>query len=108
MDDLQKFYDYFAKNEHGNGWAETPPLRLSLIGMYGSTVRIITERSESERSFPLSRMRFKKFYLDSHTMTAASSKPAEESTSSYEAHHLTDQAVGSTYPEADRNPIDVR
>jgi hypothetical protein len=101
MDDLQKFYDYFAKNQHDNGWTETPPLRLSLIAMYGSTVRGVTERPEPETTFPLSRMRFKKFHLDSRTMIADSSQPAEESTSSYEAHHLTDQVVSSTYRQAD-------
>lgn len=93
MDDLQKFYDCFAKGKLDNGWMETPQLRLSLIAMYGSIARTIKERPEAGSSFPLSRTKAVKYFLDASTMQLVAQRPVNESRALYEAHSLTGQAV---------------
>lgn len=92
MDDLQKFYDYFAKGID-NGWLETPRLRLTLLAMVGSVVPSVVERPEEISTFPLPRARYRKLFLDTTRMTLEPTKPIEETCVTYEGHSLTDQIV---------------
>lgn len=90
MDDLQKFYDYFAKGKTDNGWHETPHLRLSLIGFNGSVVPTVEERGETgDSTFPLSRTVNRKFFLDNSSMTLRTSAPFEVGVASYDGHSNT-------------------
>ncbi|KAK9437266.1 hypothetical protein VB005_08252 [Metarhizium brunneum] len=93
MDDLQRFYDCFAKGKVDNGWMETPRLRLSLIGMCGSIAPTINERPEAGSSFPLSRTKSVKYFLDASTMELVAQQPEHQSRALYEAHSFTAQAV---------------
>ena len=96
MDELQKFYDHFAKDKKDNGWLQTPPMRLSLLAMAGSIARTIVERPEKTTTFPLSNTVSKKLLLDSSNMTLGLSSPSEESNVSYDSHSLTDSIVSWT------------
>jgi uncharacterized protein len=92
-DDLQRYFDFYAKGIQ-NGWEEeTPPVRLSLLGFEsgGSTAKTIVERPE--KSWPLDRQEMRTFYLDNATATLVKERPGEEVSSSYDAHHLTDSKV---------------
>jgi hypothetical protein len=94
-DDLQRYYDRYAKGIK-NGWEETtPPVRLSLLAFEGGggAGKTILERPES--SWPLEREEARTFYLDSKTGTLVKERPAHESSVTYEAHHLTDSAVST-------------
>ena len=73
QEDLRRFFDRYLK-EQDTGWEATPPVRLSIFsaGPDGATV---TDRAESE--FPLSRVRYRKLYLDG-TAHILSSTPPED------------------------------
>jgi hypothetical protein len=92
MDDLQKFFDCFAKSKD-NGWYNTPRLRLSLLSMVSSVVPSVVERAENTTTFPLPRTYMKKLYLDASNMQLEPNKPAAVAKSTYEGHSLTDQVV---------------
>lgn len=93
MDDLQKFYDYFAKGHMDNGWHDTSPIRLSLLSCHGSVARSIEERPESDKTFPLERTRNVKFHLDARNKSIGLARPDQESIVSYESHSMTDEVV---------------
>ncbi|KAF7125709.1 hypothetical protein CNMCM5793_002002 [Aspergillus hiratsukae] len=83
-DDLQRFYDRFCKGIM-NGWEhDTPPLRLSLLGM--GTLPDIVERPEKE--WPLARQKLKKFYLDASNKTLVPSQPTSKGKTAHESHSL--------------------
>lgn len=57
--DLLKFFDYYMKNQTGNGWDKTPRVRLSVLDLsHEDTV------NRPEENFPLERQEFHKLYLD--------------------------------------------
>ena|ERR1700755_1422709 len=91
-DELQKYFDRYAKGIM-NGWEDTtPPVRLSLLGFdHVSPAKTVLERPES--TYPLERQELRTFYLDSASRSLKPSIPAEEGQVTYEAHHLTDSAV---------------
>jgi uncharacterized protein len=91
-DELQKYFDRYAKGIQ-NGWEDsTPPVRLSLLGFdHQSTAKTVLERPEE--SYPLKRQRLKTFYLDSKSRSLLGRIQAEEGETTYESHHLTDSAV---------------
>lgn len=91
MEDLQKFYDHFAKGVD-NGWEKTPKLRLSLLAYNDSPARSIVERPEPEGVWPLPQTQMRKFYLDASTMTMSPDKATQTASTSFESHHLTDAA----------------
>lgn len=90
MDELQAFYDYFAKGMK-NDWPSVPRFRLSLLSMVGSVVRPVEERAETSTTFPLERTKHRKLFFDSEHMTLSTTTPSREASASYEAHSLTDQ-----------------
>jgi len=101
VDDLQKFFDFYARGVQ-NGWQQTPPIRLSLIGFHNSPARTVHERPESG-TYPLERTQVRKFYLDANNMSLCSNMPSSPGETSFEGHHLTDKATFSlifpTYTE---------
>ena len=57
--DLLKFFDYYMKDQTGNGWDKTPRVRLSVLDLsHEDTV------NRPEENFPLERQEFHKLYLD--------------------------------------------
>jgi hypothetical protein len=94
MDDLQRFYDYFAKGKTDNGWLETPSLRLSLIGFAEAISRTVVERPEQELSFPLKRTQNVKFFLNCGNMKLQPSPPEFLESTSYKGHSRTGDIVG--------------
>jgi len=62
-DELQRYFDRYAKGID-NGWEQTtPPVRLSLLGFdNASLAQTILERPEEE--YPLERQQLTTFYLD--------------------------------------------
>ena len=101
-DDLQRYFDYYAKGIQ-NGWKEdTPRVRLSLLGFESGGGAIDTVIERSETSYPLQREMLRTFYLDNSTQKLVSAPPEEQHTA-YEAHHLTDSLVGQDEPESPTN-----
>ncbi|VUC31720.1 unnamed protein product [Clonostachys rosea] len=91
MDDLQRFYDYFAKGITDNGWDQTPPMRLTLLAMDGSVAKPVIERPELDRGYPLKRTEMIKYNLDAASMSLTLEPVATLANASYEAHNLTGQ-----------------
>ena len=91
MDDLQRFYDFYAKGIQ-NGWdTETPRVRLTLLGYDGSFAKTVEERVE-ERWPPASLHKIR-YYLDASKKTLATVQPAVSSYVAHESHSLTDCSV---------------
>lgn len=91
MDDLQRFYDFYAKGIK-NGWeTETPRVRLTLLAYDGSFAKTVEERPEEQ--WPPVSHRNIRYYLDAHNKSLASSQPLAPSTIAYESHSLTDCSV---------------
>lgn len=86
-DELQQFFDRYCK-DISNDWEKTPRLRLSLLGFDGSPAKTIVEREEA--AFPIPGTEYRTFFLDATALSLSLEKPAAESNTSYEAHHLTD------------------
>ena len=86
-DELQRYFDRYAKGVK-NGWEDTtPPVRLSLLGFdHESSAKTILERPES--TYPLERQELRTFYLDSASRSLQMSIPAEEGQVTYENHHF--------------------
>ncbi|KAJ5725006.1 Alpha/Beta hydrolase protein [Penicillium malachiteum] len=87
MDDLQRFYDYFAKGIE-NGWEkDTPRVRLSLLGYDGSSARTVVERPEDQ--WPLARQCTTRYYLNAANSSLEATKPSRVATATHEGHSLT-------------------
>ncbi|KAK9419537.1 putative Alpha/Beta hydrolase protein [Seiridium unicorne] len=86
-DELQSFFDCYCKDAE-NGWESTPPLRVSLLGFNGSPVETILERPAGD--YPIPGTEYQSYFLNAADGSMARSKPKDESTTSYEAHHVTD------------------
>jgi uncharacterized protein len=101
-DELQRYFDRYAKGVM-NGWEDTtPPVRLSLLGFdHESLAKTVLERPES--SYPLERQELRTFYLDSASRSLQAVIPTEEGAAAYESHHLTDSAVRE--PIADKKSL---
>lgn len=92
VDDLQKFFDFYAKGIE-NGWEkDTPRVRLSLLNYENSHAQKVVERPEGQ--WPPSGQAMVLYYLDSATRSLKSQKPAELSSTSHESHSLSDSSVG--------------
>ncbi|KAK6832525.1 hypothetical protein RU639_003860 [Aspergillus parasiticus] len=86
-DDLQRFYDYYAKGIQ-NGWeAETPRVRLSLLGYDGSIAKSIVERPEEQ--WPPAQQHIRRYYLDAATQSFSAVKPVDSASIAHEGHSLT-------------------
>ncbi|EYE89952.1 alpha/beta-hydrolase [Aspergillus ruber CBS 135680] len=87
LDDLQRFYDFYAKGIQ-NGWeTDTPRVRLSLLGYENSPAKTVVERPEEE--WPPARQMTRKYYLDASTRSMSTSNPERVSSISHEGHSLT-------------------
>lgn len=96
MDDLQRFYDFYAKGIQ-NGWEiETPRVRLTLLGYDGSFVKTVEERVEEQ--WPPASQHKVRYYLDAGNKTLAIAQPAVSSSVAHEGHSLTDCSVRITQP----------
>jgi predicted acyl esterase len=90
-DELQRYFDRYAKNVD-NGWEKsTPAVRLSLLGFEDSPAETVLEREEHE--YPLKRQQLRTFFLDLPSRTLKHEAPTNEANATYEAHHLTDCLV---------------
>lgn len=92
-DDLQSYFDYYAKGVKNDWENTTPPVRLSLLGFEsgGGIAKTIIERPE--KSWPLERQELRTLYLDASSGKLVKERPSTESSITYQAHHLTDSAV---------------
>ncbi|KAK6076840.1 hypothetical protein SCUP234_06909 [Seiridium cupressi] len=86
-DELHSFFDCYCKDAE-NGWESTPPLRVSLLGFNGSPIETIMERPAGD--YPIPGTVYQIYFLNAADGSMARSKPKDESTTSYEAHHVTD------------------
>ncbi|KAL4919707.1 Alpha/Beta hydrolase protein [Aspergillus aurantiobrunneus] len=90
IDDLQRFYDFYAKGIQ-NGWETgTPKVRLSLLGYDGSFAKSVIERPETQ--WPPARHHREKLYLEAATRSLVLSKPGDASVTAHEGHSLTDSS----------------
>ncbi|KAJ5368994.1 uncharacterized protein N7496_008754 [Penicillium cataractarum] len=88
MDDLQRFYDFYAKGIQ-NGWeTETPRVRLTLLGYDGSFAKSVEERHEKQ--WPPASQQNIRCYLDAGNKTLISTQPVASSSIAHESHSLTD------------------
>lgn len=93
-DDLQRFYDFYAKGIE-NGWEkDTPRVRLTLLGYDGSHAKTVVERAEEQ--WPPARQHSVKYYLDASTKSLTTEKPASTSSTSHQGHSLTASSVCPT------------
>lgn len=91
IDDLQRFYDCYAKDVQ-NGWeTDTPRVRLSLLGYANSPAKTVVERTETQ--WPPARQNTCRYYLNAATGSLAREKPSEPATTSYEGHSLSASLV---------------
>ncbi|KAE8363836.1 Alpha/Beta hydrolase protein [Aspergillus caelatus] len=85
-DDLQRFYDYYAKGIQ-NGWeTETPRVRLTLLGYDGSIAKTIVERPEEQ--WPPAGQHIRRYYLDAATQSFSTAKPVNSASITHEGHSL--------------------
>ncbi|KAF7594762.1 hypothetical protein BBP40_008469 [Aspergillus hancockii] len=86
-DDLQRFYDYYAKGIQ-NGWeTETPRVRLSLLGYDSSPAKTVVERPEEQ--WPPARQHIRRYYLDSATQSLTMAQPSATANALHDGHSLT-------------------
>lgn len=87
-DELQRYFDRYAKGVM-NGWEDTtPPVRLSLLGFDGaSAAKTVLERPE--KTYPLERQQLTTFYLNVENASLQDAAPTVETSVQYEAHSLT-------------------
>lgn len=89
MNDLQRFFDRYAKGVM-NGWEhDTPPLRLTLHGVGSMPDNV--ERPES--GFPLQRQRLEKYYLEGSSRRMNPTLPPVETSVSHASHDLEASSV---------------
>ncbi|OJJ33397.1 hypothetical protein ASPWEDRAFT_115989 [Aspergillus wentii DTO 134E9] len=89
-DDLQRFFDFYAKNIP-NGWeTDTPRVRLSLLGYDGSPAKTVVERPEE--TWPPARQHLRRYYLDAAGKSLVETKPACPASISHEGHSLTESS----------------
>jgi predicted acyl esterase len=106
-DDLQRFFDFYAKGIQNDWEEDTPPVRLTLLGFENSPAKTIVERPE--QGWPPARLRMEKYYLDAATKSLSSSKPDATATTAHESHSLTDSSdfklIFPTYTELSGRPF---
>ncbi len=78
-EDLRHFFDYYLKGI-GNGWPNTPKVRMSILDPGGTDVV-----GHIENEFPLKRTVYEKFHLDASTTKIVENPVGHESEISYQA-----------------------
>lgn len=92
-DDLQRFFDFYAKGLQ-NGWErDTPRVRLSLLGYDGSCAKTIVERPE--QNWPPARRHLSRYYLDGSSKSLGKMQPDTAARVTHEGHSLVDSSVRS-------------
>lgn len=90
-DDLQRYFDFYCKGID-NGWeAETPRIRLSLLGFEDSPAATILERAEKQ--YPPAGVEMQTLYLDARDRGLKVEAVAAEGEVFHESHHLTESSV---------------
>lgn len=90
MDDLQRFYDYYARRIENGCETDTPKVRLTLLGYGSSIAKTVKERPE-EQWLPASQ-RNMRYYLDASSKHLVPTQPTVLGFV-HEAHSLTDCSV---------------
>ena len=90
-DELQRYFDRYAKGVD-NGWeTTTPAVRLSLLGFEGSPTPTVIEREEL--AYPPERQQLRTFFIDVPSKSLMKIPPTVDAKIMYEGHHLTDSVV---------------
>ena len=64
IEDLKRFYDRYLKDIH-NGWEMTPKVRVDVMDAYDCDYQV----QRAEEAFPIKRTEYKRYYLDSASMS---------------------------------------
>ncbi|KAL4912674.1 Alpha/Beta hydrolase protein [Aspergillus aurantiobrunneus] len=89
-DDLQRFFDFYAKGIQ-NGWEkDTPRVRLSLLGYDSSYSKTVVGRPEQQ--WPPARQRLGRYYLDAASQSLAQTKANTASQAIDKDHSLSDSS----------------
>lgn len=86
LEDLKRFYDRYLKDIH-NGWEMTPKVRVDIMDAYDCDYQV----RRPEKSFPLDRTEYVRYYLDAQNMTMQSTPVSTTSKVSYNPD--TEEAV---------------
>ena len=86
LEDLKRFYDRYLKDIY-NGWELTPRVRLDVMDAYDCDYQL----KRPEKSFPIERTVYTRYYLDAERMTMHNNPVSVESKVSYDAK--TEEAV---------------
>jgi len=81
LEDLKRFYDRYLKDIH-NGWEMTPRVRVDIMDAYDCDF----QQRRAEKTFPLERTEYKRFYLDAAGKSMQPTSVAAESSVQYEAN----------------------
>ncbi len=81
LEDLKRFYDRYLKDIH-NGWEMTPRVRVDIMDAYDCDF----QQRRAEKTFPLERTEYKRFYLDAAGKSMQPTPVADESSVQYEAN----------------------
>ena len=86
LEDLKRFFDRYLKDIH-NGWELTPRVRMDVMDAYDCDYQL----KRPEKSFPIERTVYSRYFLDAKNMTMHDKPVTEVSTVSYDAN--TEEAV---------------
>lgn len=86
LEDLKRFYDRYLKGIR-NGWEMTPRVRVDIMDAYDCDYQV----RRAEKTFPLRRTEYKRYYLDAEKMTMQENPVTVESKVSYDSE--TEEAV---------------
>ena len=97
MDDLQRFYNYYAKIIV-NGWeTDTPKVRPTLLGYDDSFAKTAEERPQEQ--WPPASQHKIRYYLDASSKYLLSTQPTVSGFIALEAHSLTHKLPGELSPD---------
>ncbi|GFZ44611.1 hypothetical protein JCM24511_02335 [Saitozyma sp. JCM 24511] len=89
-DELQRYFDFYAKGLC-NGWeTEVPRVRLSLLGFDGSAEPTVIERPYD--SYPIAETRHVKYHLDAQSGRLLDGLPTSQTTVCHQGHSLSDSS----------------
>ncbi|KAL2833702.1 Alpha/Beta hydrolase protein [Aspergillus cavernicola] len=89
-DDLQRFFDFYAKGIKNRWEKETPKVRLSLLAYDGSSAKSVIERPKAR--WPPRRYNMQRYYLNAATKLMQTSQPIDVASTIHEGHSLTESS----------------